>query len=116
MMTLRQFEALVTSLRTGSPTRAIREITIPVDTLVQRSSGAYAELYLQRNDMQISTCLQLWNAQELTAFSVEVETVHGTRRGCIHRCNDGAVQHALCSETGEDISNCIDALRGRCGR
>ena len=116
MITERQFEGLATSLETGELKRNVRGITVSLDTVVQRDSGGYAELYLQRVDVEISSLIRMWRNQELAAFSVEVGTAEGVRRGCVQRCEDGTVQRGLCSEPGDDILHCLEALKGRCGR
>jgi hypothetical protein len=116
MITERQFRDLVTCLETGRIRPSIREITVTADTVGQTSAGGYAELYLRRIELRVAPLLQMWMRGELESFSVEVETARGIRHGCVHRCDDGTVQRALCSETVDDVLHCIEALKGRCGR
>jgi hypothetical protein len=115
MITEYQFRELATCLETGKSSVALWGITVMADTVVEGSDGAYAELYLQRTKLKISSLLEKWSAGEVKAISVEVKTAQGIKRGCVQRCEDGTVQRGLCSETGDDILHCIEALKGRCG-
>jgi len=115
MITEYQFRELANCLEKGKSSLALWGITVMADTVVQGSAGGYAELYLQRTKLKISSLLEMWTSGELNAVSVEVKTSEGTRHGCIQRCDDGTVQRGLCSETGDDILHCIEALKGRCG-
>lgn len=116
MITEYQFRELATCLEAGKSSSALWGITVAADTVVQGSAGTYAELYLQRTELKVSSLLEMWNNGELSSFSVDVKTAGGTKRGCVQRCDDGTVQRGLCSESGNDIMHCIDALKNRCGR
>jgi hypothetical protein len=114
MITQRQFRDLVACLETGNEMPSLRDVTIDADTMIEADVGGYAELRLQRKRVKVASLLNMWKNGEITSFSVEIKTLFGVRRGCTHRCDDGAVQHEMCSETKEDIFHCTEALKGRC--
>ncbi len=103
-------------LRPGKKCQDLHGITVDADTVVQVDAGGYAELRLEHTKVKIASLLDLWKTGRIGAFSVEIKTSFGTRRGCVHRCDDGTVQHDTCSETDDDMLHCIEALKGRCGR
>jgi hypothetical protein len=114
MMRESEFRDLVSSLKTGRLVSRLRDLTVTADTVIQADAGGYAELRLERTEVTVASLLDMWKSGEITAVSVEIDTPRGVRRGCVFRCDDGAVQHDTCSETDDDMLHCVEALRGRC--
>lgn len=114
MITQRQFRDLVVSLERGEEMPRLQNVAVDADTVIQADAGGYAELRLERTKVTVASLLDMWTSGEITAFSVAIKTLFGTRRGCVYRCDDGAVQHSTCSETETDMLHCVEALKGRC--
>jgi len=94
-----------------------REQAIQIDGVVTEADGRYLRQSRRAFEISFVELAEMLRSNQLSAFSVEVRTFQGRiRRSCVFQCPDGKLQQKLCSESSDDIDNCWEALRSRCGQ
>lgn len=61
--------------------------------------------------------IRMWHERQTVfhGFSVLVAYASGERRACISRCADGTIRSEQCSDTAQDMKNCLEVTTLRCG-
>jgi hypothetical protein len=58
--------------------------------------------------------VRLFRARLISAISLELDAPPPRAR-CVFSCPDGTISESKCSNDADDIRNCLDAVKSRCG-
>lgn len=61
--------------------------------------------------------IKMWREENAVfkGFSLVIQAASGEQRTCVSRCPDGTIQEARCSDTAEDMKNCLELTTLQCG-